>query len=567
MDIFIRNVPVNCSQKQLKKFFHPSLAEFGIQDFHAEKIRGKPLATLTIVDVSAGARYLAWYGIPANATRHIQPRKRLVWDGKSVICSKSRTEPDDFSVKALAHEASQRASQAEDLSRADAPNSQNKKITRFAILELVCGVWDYMDSELVFVEHFHDSRQGAVSFGVNSVVMLLGGTGTTQSRIDLNFYDCRNIVLGTYGDPWISFTLSHPPKFYEIDGDNPDILAKALMSMTLSVNSNNHKETEKTRTTSISTRHNEKMAGTCFVYRIRLPDFRTLSSVRSLLERAKKMPPTIPTNPSTIFPTEGLEHSFQKLVHDLTDAHRYGRLPFGVLYQLHRLARNGALPPLKVRELLPTVSKILQQHDADTALSAVRRLYYRVPFAGPETLASELSVPTLKLILWELADAYGHYRYSPENPYQIAKTYTHINLVHKVVVTPAGLFLDGPEPEPTNRVLRRYANHTDDFVRVVFQDEDGSSVRYDPRASSELIFDDRFKKILDTHIPIAGKLFSFLGFSHSSLRAQACWFMAPLISERGLKLADHVLKELGDFSHIRIPAKCAARIGQNFTDT
>lgn len=567
MDIFVRNVPVNCSQKQLKKFFSKPLAEFGIEDFHTDKIRAKPLATLTVIDVEAGLRFLAWYGVPANAPRHVQAKKRLLWDGKTIACCKSRTDPDDYSVKAVAYEASQRVSQIQNHGQAAGANSQDRNTTRFATQGLACGVWDYLDSELVFVEHYHDPRQGAVSFGVNSAVILLGGTGTKQCRIDLDFHDCQNIVLGAYEDPWISFTLSRPPRLYEISGDEQDVLAAALMSMTLGMNATSAKKAEKIRTTSINEKYNEKIAGTCFVYRIRVSDFRMLSSVRSLLARAKKMPPMIPTNTSTVFPAEALKDSFTKLEYDLTDANRYGRLPFGLLYQLHRLARNGVLPPHKVRNLLPTVSRILDQRDADTALSAVRRLYYRIPFAGPETLAGELSVHALEDILWAFSDAYSQYQYSPENPYQIAKTYTHINLVHKVVVTPAGLFLDGPEPEPTNRVLRRYDRHTDDFIRVVFQDEDGGSVRYDPRASQEKIFHGRFKQILDNHIPIAGKFFSFLGFSHSSLRAQSCWFMAPLISERSLKLADHVLKELGDFSNIRIPAKCAARIGQNFTDT
>lgn len=43
--------------------------------------------------------------------------------------------------------------------------------------------------------------------------------------------------------------------------------------------------------------------------------------------------------------------------------------------------------------------------------------------------------------------------------------------------------------------------------------------------------------------------------------------MAPFWTEGRLKDPILVLKELGDFSHIRIPARCAARIGQNFTDT
>ncbi|TKA65705.1 hypothetical protein B0A55_11132, partial [Friedmanniomyces simplex] len=99
--------------------------------------------------------------------------------------------------------------------------------------------------------------------------------------------------------------------------------------------------------------------------------------------------------------------------------------------------------------------------------------------------------------------------------------------------------------------------------------EDGSSVHYDPRASQDIIYHKRFKGVLDGTINIAGQAFAFLGFSHSSLRSQSCWFMAPLFDrEKGsLQYAPQVIKELGDFTHIRTPAKCAARIGQCFTDT
>ena len=127
--------------------------------------------------------------------------------------------------------------------------------------------------------------------------------------------------------------------------------------------------------------------------------------------------------------------------------------------------------------------------------------------------------------------------------------------------------LTGPEPEPTNRVLRRYAQSSDNFIRVVFQDEDGSSVRHDPSSDHSRIYNERFKFILARSINIAGSGFSFLGFSHSSLRNQACWFMRAFIRDNRLMLAKMVLSDLGNFSAIRIPAKCAARIGQNFTET
>ena len=565
MDIFVRGVPVNCSQKQIKKFFRQPLAEFGIEDFHADKFRGKPLANLTVLDVDGAQRFLAQYGVPPNARQSVRPKKALTWDGRFVLCSKSRNEPDDYSVKALALEASQRAAQAQRADNDRAKNSQSKKTTRFAIQGVSCGVWDYRDTELVFVRHFLDPRQGTVSFGINGAVIMLGGTGTTQCRINVNFHDCRNIVLGSYEDPSVTLTLPCPPKFYEVG--SVDVLAEALMSITLGPVAAIHKSADKTRTTSINDKHTEKIVGTCFVYQIRLSDSQNLSSVRTLLGRGKKMPPTIPKSTSSMKPSEPLHDSFVRLEHDLADTQRYGYLPFSLRYQLYRLARNGVLPPLRVQQLLQTIYIVFQDYGTDATLSAVRRFYRQVPFAGPETVASELTLRTLKELLVTLAEDYIHYKHSPENAYQIVKRHAHINLVHKVVVTPAAIYLEGPEPEPTNRVLRRYEKNTDDFIRVVFQDEDGGSVRYDAQASQDRIFHDRFKQVLDTNILIAGKGFSFLGFSHSSLRAQSCWFMAPIFSQGGLKLPERILKELGDFSNIRIPAKCAARIGQNFTDT
>lgn len=98
-------------------------------------------------------------------------------------------------------------------------------------------------------------------------------------------------------------------------------------------------------------------------------------------------------------------------------------------------------------------------------------------------------------------------------------------------------------------------------------DEDGDAVKYDPRANQDEIFHGRFKKFLDNSFHIAGQGYSFLGFSHSSLRSQTCWFMAPFVFKGKITMAPTVIKNLGDFSAIRTPARCAARIGQAFTDT
>jgi hypothetical protein len=151
--------------------------------------------------------------------------------------------------------------------------------------------------------------------------------------------------------------------------------------------------------------------------------------------------------------------------------------------------------------------------------------------------------------------------------YQEAKTPENVAIIHRVKITPAAIHLYGPEAESNNRVLRKYSNHHEYFIRVQFCDEDGQPVRFNPRVSNEKILCGRFKDILEKGINIAGREYSFLGFSHSSLRAQSCWFMAPFIYEGSLLWDRTIIQDLGNFSVIRSPAKCAARIGQVFSDT
>lgn len=66
----------------------------------------------------------------------------------------------------------------------------------------------------------------------------------------------------------------------------------------------------------------------------------------------------------------------------------------------------------------------------------------------------------------------------------------------------------------------------------------------------------RFKKILLNGFPIAGRLYKFLGFSHSSLRSHAVWFMASFVDDnKQLRSYATVIPELGDFKGIRSPAR------------
>lgn len=104
-------------------------------------------------------------------------------------------------------------------------------------------------------------------------------------------------------------------------------------------------------------------------------------------------------------------------------------------------------------------------------------------------------------------------------------------------------------------------------MRVSFADEDGLPVHFDGRANQESVYN-RFRTILRDGLDIGGRTFEFLGFSHSSLRCHQCWFMAPFFTKNNeLHRAKDVIADLGHFKEFRCSARCAARIGQAFTDT
>ncbi|KAK6005708.1 hypothetical protein QM012_007350 [Aureobasidium pullulans] len=187
--------------------------------------------------------------------------------------------------------------------------------------------------------------------------------------------------------------------------------------------------------------------------------------------------------------------SFQRLHEKLTAEAPYTALPFDVKFQVLRFARNGVLAPKKVVDMLPTITLLAANHDVSVIIESLRHLYQGLEPIGPHSEAENYAVESITNNLLDFAQKHGNSR--SQNLYALANRHSHIVLVHRLTVTVAGLYLEGPEPEVSNRVLRKYKDHPDHFVRVTFADED----------------------------------------------------------------------DLGDFGHIHTAARCAARIGQAFTDT
>ncbi|XP_022923210.1 probable RNA-dependent RNA polymerase 1 [Cucurbita moschata] len=139
--------------------------------------------------------------------------------------------------------------------------------------------------------------------------------------------------------------------------------------------------------------------------------------------------------------------------------------------------------------------------------------------------------------------------------------------VHRVQITPAKVYFRGPEANLSNRVVRRFIDDIDNFLRVSFVDEELDKIYssdLSPRTSTEKIertrVYDRILSVLRNGIVIGGKKFEFLAFSASQLRENSFWMFA---SREGLNAAD-IREWMGDFREIRNVAKYAARLGQSF---
>ncbi|KAL8778939.1 MAG: hypothetical protein Q9213_007174 [Squamulea squamosa] len=195
---------------------------------------------------------------------------------------------------------------------------------------------------------------------------------------------------------------------------------------------------------------------------------------------------------------------------------------FAVEFQLKKLTQNGFLPPRSVLQVVDHVSVMQNEYGPIKTVAAVRRLCQHLPCAGPLTKASELD---------PLAVAESLDRYIEDMPEEQASHHNEsiAMIIYRAVVTPTTMQLVEPDLESNNRVTRKYSKFSYHLLRVTFMGEDGEPFHSDRSQSNRDIFNGRFSGLLQDGIKIGGRLYEFLGFLHSSLRAQACWFLTPFI--------------------------------------
>ncbi|KAK2811756.1 hypothetical protein FQN50_001794 [Emmonsiellopsis sp. PD_5] len=550
MEVFCRNVPVQVQDKHLKREFTPHLAKFGIHVFHCRKLAQRN-AIITIHDASRALKLLAVHGQDQNRTK--RPLKMF---GSPIYLSKGRNVPDEFLIRTLQNEEEKRLAPSNNHDHR-AHTAVAKRPKSFFISTMSCGLWEYTQNTPVFIECFRSGSNGKIAFGKTAirVTMETKAEGNIY-HLEFSYYIVESIHTGTAKVPSITITANTAPRLYVTDP--VDVLAQKLASTGLQKGYRGLPPKE--RVSHFGGDH-EELAGKCFTYRFLLKHAEDLRRVYDLSNERH-----IPNIGSWNDHRAKFDVPYSSITDRFMAFLKLGYFEYRIQFQLQKLVWNGEMNPEKaVKFVSHVVMDAVKREDIDVIIKALGKLSSQNIYPSPDIQAAEVDIPALENMFLENIDSVKR-----EKEMSRSNRPSHPNniQVHRATVTPCGIYLYGPSLETKNRVLRKFADHVDHFLRVEFVDESADPVRYDPRASVEYIFQKRFKGVMKEGITIGSRKFEFLGFSHSSLRSQACWFVAPFVSKEGVMFnATTIIQSLGKFDHIFSPAKQAARIGQTFSET
>ncbi|KAK7756642.1 hypothetical protein SLS62_001479 [Diatrype stigma] len=222
-------------------------------------------------------------------------------------------------------------------------------------------------------------------------------------------------------------------------------------------------------------------------------------------------------------------------------------LPFAVRYQLEVCISQGVLVDDNItKEFLVMLSSLAKTHR-----------YLSNPAADLLTYISDKGQ-----VVYDPMSVFKDRRAFMYRPYFRLPEYCE--WVRKVTVTPTTMYMSSPIPETTNRVLRQYRKYADRFLRVQFTEEKTLGRLYEDTDSRKkaAIFD-RIHRTLKNGIELAGRHYEFLAFGNSQFREQGAYFFHPTSD----LTCEHIRSWMGDFSHIKVVAKFAARMGQCLSTT
>lgn len=578
MEIFIGNVTFGLQEKQLRRHLKGPLSTFGVRAFHIQIVPKKGIAFLTVPVAEQGQQFLQIYGMPVQQQRNRRgppplPRKQINIHNRTLKFNQSNKHPNAYDkslIKSLEREQ-------REFAVAEARMGEDDKKKRvFNILGFEVGTWSLEEVEPshVFLSCYKKNHFGRFHFGKHATGMTVyidrPGNGD-NGKMKISYNSLASIVVGQEGDhPTITLTMGYAPKFYRIP---PQIDELILSFAGLSLDPAQKEAQMMQRVPHLDVVPNsfehEMVAPFCFVYRF------TLSSADDLhhivrLGGSDGIPQMARIQTVSKNHLDSFKSEFVRMLTLISPSTSLG-ITYRISFQLTSLFANGILPPEKITALLPEVLALSNKIGADSTALVLRTFQDELGGTIPDPTYQKS--PVTDSYLAKLLNEISRRRDTDLARTEAERTNNgQLAFIHSAIVTPAGLYFEGPRAEEANRVLRRYVDYQDYFLRVTFQDDDDDMINNERNVSLGPIYQ-RIKNYMspfseEGSINVGDRKFTFLGFSGAGLRCRSVWFMAPFVRRDGVYMdANRVIGELGDFSAIRNPGKYAARIGQAFSNT
>lgn len=375
----------------------------------------------------------------------------------------------------------------------------------FNVVSLSCGHTTFQGDELVYLPEVEFQDVGIAKFTKRILLVKLQSRRVIKISLDT--------VVGFVCSfkHTLTLTLSEQPSFFEDTGD----LERQFSQLNLG--NGGRSEPTRTRLCSLDAQH-AKVIGQCLVYQFQISGENLQRRVESFKKHdmLQLIRYDLFTHRSPHVDLGSSAQAMSALMNVLSVYTQGNHLPFTILFQLQALAWNAYFHPGIVLALAKELRQVFNKQSI--SVEAMKKLQ-DTPWPMPNGDPSLFNVQEIIQFLIETEE-----NMSSGEPFRegLTRPTQNLTLVHRIKVTPTRVTLHGPELESMNRILRKYPNHHEYFVRVQFCDENGQDLFFNPKISDEKVYD-RFKSTLRKGVQIAGRTYTFLGWSHSSLRSHSVW--------------------------------------------
>ena len=213
------------------------------------------------------------------------------------------------------------------------------------------------------------------------------------------------------------------------------------------------------------------------------------------------------------------------------------RLPFEVAFQLEKAVHNRVISISAALSLENALLELCQAQSPHDSASILRKFITHLEEEGTNRRGRKRRRRRRALrdrsLVGRLRHATSEYFEEQQRPKgRLALSNSAASYTYQLVLTPTRHILEGPNVDQSNSVLRKFGNHQC-FLRVSFQDENGSKLRGDFETSIKELLAGRYRPILLNGCRVAGREYHLLGYSMSGLREHSMWFVTPFEDAKG----------------------------------